>query len=242
MDRYGPGWRNILKDRELNRIAALGILAAICAGTAPAGAQSGNQTGIQTGNQAGNTTFVAQAQAQQPEALIKDFSDTLLTAMRDAKSLRFAGRRDLLQGKISETYHLPVMARIAVGAHWRKLSPEQQNRLVADFSRLTIATYANRFNDWSGESFEMRGTENVRDKTVLVRTAIIRPGKQAVEINYLMRQFEAGWKVIDIFLKESYSELATKRSEYSSILRRQGFEALIGQIGEKIAQYERSPD
>ena len=52
MDRYGPGWRNILKDRELNRIAALGILAAICAGTAPAGAQSGNQTGIQTGNQA----------------------------------------------------------------------------------------------------------------------------------------------------------------------------------------------
>jgi phospholipid transport system substrate-binding protein len=213
--------------RTISRIAALGIAVALFAGTPQAGAQTPPQTG---------------AQMQQPDAIIRNFSGTLLRVMRDAKTLRFAGRRDLLQKEIAAAYHLPVMARIAVGAYWRKLSPAQQDRLVADFSRLTIATYANRFNDWTGEKFEMRGTDKVRDKTVLVKTAIVRPGKPAVEINYLMRRFQAGWKVIDIFLKESYSELATKRSEYSSILRRQGFDALIGQIGEKIAQYERSPN
>ena len=88
----------------------------------------------------------------------------------------------------------------------------------------------------------MRGVQQVRAKTVLVKTAIIRPRDNPVEINYLMRQFHAGWKVIDVFLKGSYSELATKRAEYSSILRRQGFDALIRQLDAKIAEYTKVPN
>ncbi|CAN0403153.1 unnamed protein product, partial [Discosporangium mesarthrocarpum] len=177
-----------------------------------------------------------------PEVLIEDFNATLLTVMRDAKALKYAGRRDVLRKQLDDVYHLPVMARIAVGSHWRKLSSAQQTILVTRFSRLTLATYASRFNDWSGEKFEMRGVQPVRDKTVLVKTAIIRPNDKPVEINYLMRRFEAGWKVIDVFLKESYSELATKRSEYSSVLRRQGFDALIRQLDTKVAQFASTPD
>lgn len=218
--------------RKTRRFLALGLAITLIAGALPVLAQ--NQTPAQGSAVAPDT--------RQPDAIIRKFSDTLQTVMRDARQLQYAGRRDVLAREIAATYHLPVMARIAVGAHWRKLSPAQQDLLVADFSRLTVATYANRFDGWSGEKFEMRGVDNVRDKTVLVKTAIVRPDKPAVEINYLMRQFEAGWKVIDIFLKESYSELATKRSEYSSILRRRGFDSLIRQINEKIAQYERKPN
>jgi phospholipid transport system substrate-binding protein len=213
---------------------ALGIVIALSSGSAPVIAQTAT---TQATTQATATARVA----AKPAALIKGLSDSLQSVMRDAKALKFVGRRDMLGKQLSDIYHLPVMARIAVGAHWRKLTPAQQTQLVSAFSRLTISTYASRFNDWTGETFEMRGVQDVRAKTVLVKTAIVRPGKPAVEINYLMRQFEAGWKVIDIFLKESYSELATKRSEYSSILRRQGFDALMGQINEKIAQYERNP-
>lgn len=177
-----------------------------------------------------------------PESLIKDFNSTLLTVMVDARRLKYTGRRDVLRKQLDDIYHLPVMARIAVGSHWRKLSPAQQTILVTHFSRLTLATYASRFNGWSGEKFEMRGVQPVRDKTVLVKTAIIRPDDKPVEINYLMRQFEAGWKVIDVFLKESYSELATKRSEYSSVLRRQGFDALIRQLEAKVVQFASTAD
>lgn len=218
--------------RGLPGVLALGLAIAMVPGALPALAQ----------NQAPALPPAAAHDSREPNAIIRKFSDTLQSVMRDAKQLKYAGRRDVFDREIAATYHLPVMARIAVGVYWRKLSPAQQDRLVADFSRLTIATYANRFDGWSGETIEMLGVENVRDKTVLVKTAIVRPNNGPVEINYLMRQFEAGWKVIDIFLKESYSELATKRSEYSSILRREGFDALIGQINEKIAQYERNPD
>jgi phospholipid transport system substrate-binding protein len=221
-----------LEYRKTRRFLALGLAITLSAGALPVLAQ----------NQAPAQSSTVMPDARQPDAIIRKFSDTLQTVMRDAKRLQYAGRREALAPAIATAYHLPVMARIAVGTHWRKLSPAQQDRLVADFSRLTVATYANRFNGWSGETIEMLGVENVRDKTVLVKTAIVRPNKPPVEINYLMRHFEAGWKVIDIFLKESYSELATKRSEYSSVLRREGFDALIRQINEKVAQYERNPD
>ncbi len=175
--------------------------------------------------------------ATEPAALIQGFNGVLLDVMRNAKTLGYAGRREILGRKIGEVYHLPVMARIAVGSHWRTLPPAQRDTLVDGFSRMTVATYAARFDGWSGESFEMRGVDTVRAKTVLVKTAIIRPNDDPVEINYLMREFSTGWRVIDVFLKQSYSELATKRSEYSSIIRRQGFTALMAQIEAKISQY-----
>lgn len=225
-------------NRSYIRTAALGL-----ALTLPAGIGMSSATAQTPANTIAPTAEPRPLrESTKPEVLIADFNSTLLTVMRDAKALKYAGRRDVLRKQLDDVYHLPVMARIAVGAHWRKLNSAQQTTLVTQFSRLTLATYANRFNGWSGEKFEMRGVQPVRDKTVLVKTAIIRPKGDPVEINYLMRKFEAGWKVIDVFLKESYSELATKRSEYSSVLRRQGFDALIRELDAKVAQYASAPD
>jgi phospholipid transport system substrate-binding protein len=213
-------------------------------GMSVATAQTGAQTQVPPGANAPSPTVEPRPlrETTKPEALIAEFYSTLLTVMRDAKALKYAGRRNILSKKLFDVYHLPVMGRIAVGAHWRKLTPAQQTQLVAHFSRLTLASYANRFSGWSGEKFEMRGVQPVRDKTVLVKTAIIRPNDEPVEINYLMRKFQAGWKVIDVFLKASYSELATKRSEYSSVLRRRGFDALISELDAKVAQYANTPN
>ena len=208
-------------------------------GMSVATAQTGAQTQVPPGANAPSPTVEPRPlrETAKPEALIAEFYSTLLTVMRDAKALKYAGRRNILSKKLFDVYNLPVMARIAVGSHWRKLTPAQQTQLVTHFSRLTLASYASRFGGWSGEKFEMRGVQPVRDKTVLVKTAIIRPNDEPVEINYLMRKFQAGWKVIDVFLKASYSELATKRSEYSSVLRRRGFDALISELDAKVAQY-----
>lgn len=180
------------------------------------------------------------AAAPDPAAGVEEFNATLLDVMKKAKELGYAGRRDMLSPKLAGLFHLPVMARIAVGAYWQALSPDQQTALTDAFARMTIATYANRFDGWNGERFEMRGVDSVRDKTVLVKTALIRPNDDPVEINYLMREFAGGWHVIDVYLKQAYSELATRRSEYSSILARQGYDGLLREIEAKIAQYAGS--
>ena len=44
--------------------------------------------------------------------------------------------------------------------------------------------------------------------------------------------------MVDVQLKGAYSELATRRSEYSSILRRSGLPALLAKIDGKVAAYK----
>lgn len=172
-----------------------------------------------------------------PERVIESFHATLLDVMKNAKSLGFEGRRAALAPGIEETFHLPEMARLVVGPHWRRLTPEQRATLVDAFGRLTIATYANRFDGYGGERFRTLGTDPVRSGAVMVRTEIAPKSEEPVRIDYRMEQFPSGWRVIDIYLEATYSELATRRSEYSSLIRRKGFDALIREIDGKIAQY-----
>jgi phospholipid transport system substrate-binding protein len=69
-----------------------------------------------------------------------------------------------------------------------------------------------------------------------VRNRLVKADGEPVEINYLLRQGKAGWRVIDVFLDAKYSELAMKRSEYSSLVANEGFDALIDRIEAKIAR------
>ena len=50
------------------------------------------------------------------------------------------------------------MTRIAIGPGWAQIAAEQQQRLTAAFSRYTISIYANRFDDYGGERFEVTPT------------------------------------------------------------------------------------
>jgi phospholipid transport system substrate-binding protein len=185
----------------------------------------------------GAASPVIAAPEAMPEKQIADFNATLLYIMKNAKKLGFAGRRDAIAPKIEALYSLSDMARISVGPYWRKLNSQQQQTLVDTFTRMTVATYADRFDNWSGESFEIRGTETIRAKMILVKTAIVRNDEDDVPINYVMRSFPRGWRVIDVFLKSSYSELATKRSEYTSFLSRNSFPDLIREMERKITQH-----
>ncbi len=80
----------------------------------------------------------------------------------------------------------------------------------------------------------MTGESRTRGDGVVVDTQIVSPGDAPVVVRYIMRPFEDGWKIVDVLLKGSISELATKRSEYASILARGGFDALISAIDRKV--------
>ena len=53
-------------------------------------------------------------------------------------------------------------------------------------------------------------------------------------INYLLRNRGGKWRVIDVFLKGTISEVATRRADFSAVMRANGFEALLAAIGGKV--------
>jgi len=167
--------------------------------------------------------------------IIQSLNDTLLDVMKRSKKLGYHGRYKTLEPVLSKAFDFPFMIQYAVGRPWKEISEDQKKELISAFSNFTIATYADRFNGYSGEQFTIVDSRNAPRNTKLVNTKLILKKGKAIKLNYLMRDKGNGWKIMDIFLKGSISELATKRSDYNLTIKNEGFHSLISKIKEKTA-------
>ena len=171
-----------------------------------------------------------------PAALVERFYSELLAVMKEAKRLSFDERYNRLAPTIARTFDLGLMTRIAVGPGWTQLGADQQQRVTAAFSRYTISNYASRFDDFGGERFEVSPAPTSNANGVIVNSRLVKTSGEAVTLNYLVRnEGGAGWKVIDVYLSGTVSELATRRSEFVAVLQRSGAEGLVRMIDEKSA-------
>jgi len=181
-------------------------------------------------------SHAAAAESDAATVPIRTFYDALLAAMKQADQLGVRGRYDKLAPVIRSTFDLPAMTRIAVGPDWTSIPAEQQTALLDSFARMTIATYASRFDGYSGQSFEVDPDVQPRNNGRIVRTRIIRPKEEPVTLNYLMRSSGESFKIVDIYLSGTISELATQRSEFGAILKSGGPAALIESLRQ---QYDK---
>jgi len=174
--------------------------------------------------------------AESPAAATRSFYDVLLRAMKGGERLGFAGRRELLAPACLRFFNFPLMTRLMVGPQWPQLPPDQQKQLAESFSAFSIATYANRFDDYSGERFDVENEPSaLANGDTIVKSQLVQGDGDKVELDYLMRQ-DNGWRTIDVYLSGTVSELATRRSEFSSVLRRGGPSALVELLQRKVAE------
>ncbi len=179
------------------------------------------------------TIAPAQGAEAPASALIERFHETLIGVMKKAETLGFEGRYEKLAPAVKETFNLAFMARFAAGSHWKRLSADQQGKLIEAFSALSIATYADRFDGYSGERFDTLNEKQFRRNTRLVKTGLVKSDGETIILNYLVGQRDGNWRVIDVHFK-GVSELAVRRSEYTSVLKRKGFGGLIKTLEKKI--------
>jgi len=170
-----------------------------------------------------------------PKATIDGFDAALLDVMKNANKLGYKGRYDKLTPVLQNTYDLPLMARISVGPQWATLTPDQQTKVVEAFAALSIATYASRFDGFGGEQFQITSEAPTTGGDDVVDTKMIRPNDDPVDLNYRLRKSGDDWKVIDVFLSGTISQLANYRSEFSATLRNKGADALVQLINDKVA-------
>jgi phospholipid transport system substrate-binding protein len=171
--------------------------------------------------------------------VVDKFQSDLITVMKNGKQLGFSGRYDKLVAPVSNSHDLTKIARIVVGKEWEKLSDEQQKKLVDVFSRLSIASYAHNFKEYGGEAFTIDSEEETaRGGGVVVYAHLSIPNDKDVKFEYHLKEQDKSWRIINI-VANGVSDLALKRSEYTSILQREGFDALIAKISEKIDNYSK---
>lgn len=177
----------------------------------------------------------ALAQPATPAAVVEGFHAALLDAMRNARALGPRGRERRLRPAMQAAFDLPAMARIAVGPPWTGMAEGERQALVSAFSDWVVATYAGRFDGHAGESFATTGESALGSGDRLVRTQLLRPGDEPVQLNYLLRGGEGRWRVVDIYLGGTISELASRRAEFTALLREGGAERLTAELRRRIA-------
>jgi len=177
-----------------------------------------------------------EAAAAGPAATIESFYGALLAVMKEGRRVPFDQRYRTLQPAIMQDFNLALMTRIAIGPDWARLTADQRQRLEAAFARYTIATYANRFDSYSGERFEVDPNPTANPNGMLVHTRLVPADDRPISLDYLMRQGAGGqWQVLDVYLNGSISELATCRAEFATVLGKEGAEGLVRLLDQRSA-------
>jgi phospholipid transport system substrate-binding protein len=177
---------------------------------------------------------VARGEETAPAATATSLCDALLAAMKRGASLDFAGRKALLEPEIRRDFDLARMTRLVVGPTWKNLTPSDSQQLVDAFGAFSVATYADQFKSYAGERFEVDPAATVSAKgDSIVHTKLFTGGPAPVQLDYLMRKTDGQWRIIDVYLNGTISEMAARRSEYAAVLNQGGAPALVSLLKKK---------
>ena len=128
---------------------------------------------------------------------------------------------------IKSLYDAKKMIQMIVGDHWNINSEEKQKELTHVFEQYITYNYLKMFKNIQDPSFKYINEKKIGKNYRLVKTSMIIDKSKSVEINYLLQKTDNKWRIFDVLLAGSVSEIATKKSEFSKHLETGGVESLI---------------
>jgi phospholipid transport system substrate-binding protein len=177
------------------------------------------------------------ASAQEaPDALVKRVSQEVLQIVKTDPKVQAgdqARTREVVESKLLPNFDFARMTALAMGRNWRQATPEQQQRLTDEFRSLLVRTYAGALNQYRDQQLAFKPLR-AEDKAteVIVRTEVIRPGQQPVQIDYGMHKVTDGWKCYDVIVG-GVSLVTNYRDEFNEQIRAGGIDGLIRTLTDK---------
>ena len=163
---------------------------------------------------------------------VQGLYDALLSTMKNGRTLGQSGRFTHLEPVIRRTFDIPSMTRLSVGSSWATLSEAQRQQVTESLGRYISAIYPDNFDSYAGQKLQVTG-EQPNAGGVTVKSQIIKANGEPVNVDYMMHRGGAGWLISDIYLDGAISEVATRRSEFAAILKKEGIDGLIVALNRK---------
>ena len=135
-------------------------------------------------------------------------------------------REAQFRGLLREGFDLAFIGRFVLGKFWRAATPEQQEDYLALFGEYVVQTYSARLGGYSGETMAVVSTRQASEKDFVVRTQIDRPSGPPVVAEWRVRTTGGGFRIIDVMV-EGISMAVTQRSEFASVVQRDGIDGLL---------------
>jgi len=174
--------------------------------------------------------------AEAPDAMVKRVSEEVLDIVRQDKDIRNGDTQKivaLVDAKVLPNFNFQRMTSLAVGRDWRGANPAQKNRLAEEFKMLLVRTYSNALTSYSNQRIVFKPFRMKDGETdVLVRSEVIQPGSQPVQIDYWLELADGKWKVYDVVVA-GISLVTNYREQFSREVRDGGIDGLIASLAAK---------
>lgn len=186
-------------------------------------------------------SFAAQLPAQAasaeetPDALIKNLGTDLLNSIRADKEIQAGNTQkllDLIDVKVLPHMNFQRTTALAVGRNWSRATPEQQKQLTQEFRKLLVYTYAGALTQLRDQTIQIKPFRaDPADTEVVVRSLVLSPRADPIQLDYRLEKSATGWKVYDInvlgaWLVENY------RTQFSNEISQNGIDGLIKKLVE----------
>jgi phospholipid transport system substrate-binding protein len=175
------------------------------------------------------------ASDETPDALIKRISNDVMTTVSNDAAIQQGNVQrvmDLVNTRIMPHVNFQRMTAAAVGRHWRSATPEQQQRLQAEFKTLLVRTYAGALGELKGKTFHFRPMRAQAADTEVVVRSEVRGRGEPIQLDYRLEKTPQGWKVYDlnvlgVWLGETY------RTQFAQEITKSGVDGLIAFLAQR---------
>lgn len=167
---------------------------------------------------------VLPAAAQGSDSGARTFIETLgneAIATFANKGLSREQATERFRAMLHKGFDVPYIGRWVLGRFWTQASPQQQQEYQSLFERMIVDTYANRFLEYSGETFRVMGARAEGETDSMVQSQIVRQNGPPVNVEWRVRRRDGGFKIIDVVV-EGVSMGVTQRSEFASVIQSTG--------------------
>lgn len=164
--------------------------------------------------------------------VVEGLHDLLIKSMKASDKDYCIDRYHVLEQYIRNVFDFPLISRIVLGRHWKKMDADMRRKFVNTFFRMTVATYAERFDSYSGESFKTRHAGLDKRGHFRVETVLVKRNGEEISLDYTCRKTKGRWKIVSVSAK-GVNDLSLKRADYASFLKKHSIDELISKLEEK---------
>lgn len=169
------------------------------------------------------------------KVFIKALAENAIASLT-IKNISKGEREKRFRSLMLDNFAISGIAKFVLGRHWPRATDQEKSEYLELFEDLMVATYAERFSKYAGETLEVEQAEIRGEHDVIVYSTIKRvDGAEPIKVAWRVRGKPGGFKIVDVIV-EGISMVQTQKSEFASFIQQHdgNLGALLTEIRKRI--------